>query len=127
MTWQGVGQIGGPKQVYGLCSRLGEPFLAPMQVAAEREWQKAQAAAAAERAAFEAQEARMAAELEQRTQQERKLLQEAAQRAREAAEQRRRCLPVLCARPESVTRHPAFNAKPCDQRKEAGAKEAHLI
>lgn len=61
------------------------------QRAAERERQKAQAAAAAERAAFEAQEARMAAELEQRTQQERKLLQEAAERARAAAEQRRKC------------------------------------
>ena len=62
-----------------------------LQAAAERERQKAQAAASAERAAFEAQEARMAAELEQRTQQERRLLEEAAQRARQAAEERRRC------------------------------------
>ena len=42
-----------------------------LQAAAERERQKAQAAASAERAAFEAQEARMAAELEQRTHQHR--------------------------------------------------------
>ncbi len=62
------------------------------QKAAERERQKAHSAAAAERAAFEAQEARMAAELEQRTQQERRLLQEAAERARLAAEQRRKCV-----------------------------------
>ena len=58
----------------------------------ERERRKAAAAAAAQRAAFEAQEARMAAELAQRTAQERALLQEAAQRARDAAYARRRCV-----------------------------------
>jgi len=64
-----------------------------LQAAAERERQKAQAAATADRAAFEAQEARMAAELQQRTKQERRLLEEAAERARQAAEQRRRYSP----------------------------------
>ncbi len=72
------------------CNRTHR-WICLLQAAAERERQKAQAAATAERAAFEAQEARMAAELEQRTQQERRLLEEAAQRARQAAEQRRRC------------------------------------
>ena len=61
------------------------------QKAAERERQKANAAAAADRAAFQAQEARMAAELAQRTPQERPLLLAAAVRARLAAEQRRKC------------------------------------
>lgn len=70
-----------------------------VQEAVERERQKAQAAAAAERAAFEAQEAQMAAELEQRTQQERRLLEQAAERARQAAEQRRRCMAALYATP----------------------------
>lgn len=181
MTWQGPGQNDSPKQVYGPCSQLSQPFLAFVQEAAEQERQKAQAAAAAERAAFEAQEARMAAELEQRTQQERKLLQEAAQRAREAAEQRRRCplqcmhcldplvarciessqdtcsigsahtqqerkllqaaaqharkaaeqrrscLPVRRALFESVTQHPAFNAIVCDQRDNQGRRRQLLF
>lgn len=73
--------------------------LRAVQEAVERERQKAQAAAAAERAAFEAQEAQMAAELEQRTQQERRLLEQAAERARQAAELRRRCLGALYATP----------------------------
>ena len=66
--------------------------LMPKQEAVERERRKAAAAAAAERAAFEAREARMAAELAQRTAAERAILEEAAQRAREAAEALRRCV-----------------------------------
>ena len=74
------------------CKSIAPDYLC-LQAAAERERQKAQAAATADRAAFEAQEARMAAELQQRTKQERRLLEVAAERARQAAEQRRRYSP----------------------------------
>lgn len=82
------------RSIYSRCDHKDKvrQSMCPLQAAADRERQKAQAAASAERAAFEAQEARMAAELEQRTQQERRLLEEAAQRALQAAEQRRRCV-----------------------------------
>ncbi len=64
---------------------------AVLQAAAVREKERARAAAEAKRRAFEADEAALAAELEQRTQAERRILEEAAERARTALEQRRKC------------------------------------
>ncbi|BDA49119.1 hypothetical protein COCOBI_13-2290 [Coccomyxa sp. Obi] len=96
--------------------------------AAERERQKAQAAAAAERAAFEAQEARMAAELEQRTQQERRLLQQAAERARLAAEQRRKEAEAAAAAAEAERRaaEEAEARRREEERKEREAEKRAL-
>jgi len=71
-------------------SRLGRPSARPPQAAAARQAERARAAAEAKRAAFEADEAALAAELEQRTQAERRVLAEAAERARAALEERRR-------------------------------------
>ncbi len=70
---------------------MRDKFRAVLQAAAVRERERARAAAEAKRRAFEADEAALAAELEQRTQAERRILEEAAERARTALEQRRKC------------------------------------
>ena len=61
-----------------------------MQAAAAKEAERVRAEADAKRRAFEADEAALAAELQQRTEAERRILEDAAERARAALEQRRR-------------------------------------
>ncbi|KAK9827325.1 hypothetical protein WJX81_005191 [Elliptochloris bilobata] len=63
---------------------------AALQAAAAKEAERVRAAAEDKRRAFEADEAALAAELQQRTEAERRILEEAAERARAALEQRRR-------------------------------------
>lgn len=61
-----------------------------MQAAAAKEAERVRAEAEAKRRAFEADEAALAAELQHRTEAERRILEQAAERARAALEQRRR-------------------------------------
>ena len=67
-----------------------------VQAAAAKEAERVRAEADAKRRAFEADEAALAAELQQRTEAERRILEQAAERARAALEQRRRhgCFPM---------------------------------
>lgn len=78
------------KHVHMQATHATQCEMAIMQAAAAKEAERMRAEAEAKRRAFEADEAALAAELQQRTEAEWRILEQAAERARAALEQRRR-------------------------------------